>query len=66
MSLELSYPHPEDWRKASGKRLRTFEIEVMVVPTVLEMKLLGATMTRELRVIEGYSLKDAKQRAGIL
>lgn len=44
--------------------LRTWIITVWVVPTTLE-QVLGAQVRQETRTIEGYTLKDAKRRAGI-
>lgn len=45
--------------------MRQFKVNVMIVPSVLEMQLTGATIRNEERIIEGYTLKDAKKRAGI-
>ena len=45
--------------------LRAFTINVRVIPTVLDMKILGATVHDETRTIYGTSLADAKKREGI-
>jgi hypothetical protein len=45
--------------------LRAFTINVRVVPTILDMQLLGARVHDETRTIYGTSLADAKKRAGI-
>lgn len=44
--------------------MRRFVVRVLIVPTNLEMSL-GAEMRWESRVIYGYTLKDAKRRAGL-
>lgn len=45
--------------------MRQFSVVVWVVPTTLEQRLFGAEPRVEQRIIEGYTLKDAKRRAGI-
>ena len=45
--------------------IREFKVRVMTIPTLLEMKLYGTVPTLEVRTIQGYTLKDAKRRAGI-
>ena len=45
--------------------MRKFTIEVLTCPTMLEVKLFGAQAERKTITIEGYTLKDAKKRAGI-
>ena len=45
--------------------MRTFTVRVAVIPTVLEQKLFGASVHYETKTITGYTLKDAKKRAGI-
>jgi hypothetical protein len=45
--------------------MRKFTVHIVVIPTVLEQKLFGTAIRHENRVIEGYTLKDAKKRAGI-
>ena len=48
-----------------GLKMKTFTVRVAVVPTMVEVKLFGAKVKYETRKIEGYTLKDAKKRAGI-
>lgn len=50
--------------KSQGLKMRKFTVRVVVVPTNLDL-MLGATIKEEIREIEGYTLKDAKKRAGI-
>ena len=45
--------------------MRKFPIRVAIIPTMLDMHVFGAEITYEERTIEGYTLKDAKKRAGI-
>jgi hypothetical protein len=45
--------------------MRSFVVEVLVVPSNLHIGLLGQTPYKEKRTITGYTLKDAKKRAGI-
>lgn len=42
--------------------MRKFKVVVWVVPTTLE-QMFGAQVRQETRIIEGYTLKDAKRRA---
>lgn len=51
--------------RAQSLPLRTFTVRVAVVPTMIEVHLLGAVVTYEDRKITGYTLTDAKRRAGI-
>lgn len=46
--------------------MRKFKINVLIVPTALEMAF-GAKAKQERKIveIEGYTLTDAKRRAGI-
>lgn len=46
-------------------RLRSFTVRIAIVPSMLEVQLLGAQVTYETRTIQGRNLKDAKARAGI-
>ena len=45
--------------------LRAFTVNVLIVPTMVDAKLLGAMPYEEKRTIYGTSLADAKRRAGI-
>lgn len=51
--------------RAPSLPLRTFTVRVAVVPTAIEVRLFGAVVTYEERKITGYTLADAKRRAGI-
>lgn len=46
-------------------KMRTFKVEIIVVPTAYEVELYGAQPERKTVEIQGYTLKDAKRRAGI-
>ncbi len=46
-------------------QMKEFRVKVMTVPSNLEMLLAGAKIRTEWIVIKGYTLKDAKRRAGI-
>jgi hypothetical protein len=46
-------------------RLKTYTVRVAVVPSMLDVRLLGATVTYEDRKIKGTSREDAMNRAGI-
>lgn len=46
-------------------QMKTYRVRVLVVPTVLETQLTGAKAYYETREIQGYTLKDAKRKAGI-
>jgi hypothetical protein len=46
-------------------KMRKYKVDIVIVPTVMEMRLYGAQMRRETVEIEGYTLEDAKRRAGI-
>ena len=46
-------------------KMQEFEIWTLSIPSVLDMKLLGAEPQMVKRSIKGYSLEDAKKRAGI-
>lgn len=50
---------------APGLSMRKYRVKVMTVPPMYEVKAFGAETTFEMREIEGYTLKDAKERAGI-
>jgi hypothetical protein len=45
--------------------LRAFTVNVLVVPTMVDVKLFGSKPYEEKRTIYGTSLADAKLRAGI-
>ena len=45
--------------------MREFRIQVLTNPPVLEMKLFGTVPERKWVTIKGYTLEDAKRRAGI-
>ena len=45
--------------------LRAFTVNVLVVPTMVDVKLFGSRPYEERRTIYGTSLADAKKRAGI-
>lgn len=45
--------------------MRRFKVEILVVPPQHEILLFGAKQERRTVEIEGYTLKDAKRRAGI-
>jgi hypothetical protein len=45
--------------------LRKFKIRVLVVPSHVQTLLFGEQQRVEEREIEGYTLADAKRRAGI-
>jgi hypothetical protein len=46
-------------------KLREFTVKVLIVPPIF-LERLGIAQTRtETRIIQGYTLKDAKRRAGI-
>ena len=45
--------------------LRAFTVNVLVVPTMVDVKLFGSRPCEEKRTIYGTSLADAKKRAGI-
>jgi hypothetical protein len=45
--------------------MRNYTVRVAIVPTTLDVQLFGAKLRYETRVISGYTLKDAKKRAGI-
>lgn len=49
----------------NGLKLKKFKVRVLVVPPNLEVVLFGRKPYYETREIQGYSLKDAKKRAGI-
>lgn len=53
--------------KSDKKRLtmRDFKVTVIEVPPMIEVKLFGARPIRKTVTIKGYTLKDAKRRAGI-
>lgn len=46
-------------------KMKTFEVEILVVPPIADVMLLGAKSYRQVVKIEGYPLKDAKNRTGI-
>lgn len=46
-------------------KMRKFKVSVLVVPTAVEAQLFGAKPERRIVEIEGYTLQDAKKRAGI-
>lgn len=45
--------------------LRKFKISIVTVPTMVEVQLFGAKTERKTIEIEGYTLADAKRRAGV-
>jgi len=59
-----TFPSPNEVN-VNTDRLRSFTIRVAIVPSMLEVQLLGAQVTYETRTIQGRNLKDAKARAGI-
>jgi hypothetical protein len=46
-------------------QIKTFTVRIAIVPTVLEQKLTGAQIEYKTVCIQGYTLADAKKRAGI-
>lgn len=48
-----------------GLSMKEFTVTVTIVPTKLEEMLGVAKIRKEKRIIRGYTLKDAKKRAGI-
>jgi hypothetical protein len=46
-------------------KMRKFDVRILVVPTQVEVALYGAKSEEKMVTIEGYTLKDAKKRAGI-
>ena len=48
-----------------GTALRAFTVNVLVVPTMVDVKLFGSRPYEEKCTIYGTSLADAKKRAGI-
>jgi hypothetical protein len=52
---------------ATKPRLKenTYRVRVLVIPLTLEMLLYGAAPRYEWRTITGFTLKDAKRKAGI-
>jgi hypothetical protein len=46
-------------------RLKTYTVRVAIVPSMFEVRVLGATVTYEDRKIQGTSRDDAMRRAGI-
>ncbi len=46
-------------------QMKEFKVRVLVVPPKLDEALFGAKPYYETRVIKGYTLRDAKKRAGI-
>jgi len=59
-----TFPSPNEVN-VNTDRLRSFTIRVAIVPSMLEVQLLGAQVAYETRTIQGRTLKDAKARAGI-
>jgi len=54
--------------KPSGRgelKMHTFAVRVLVVPPIYKALLTGDKPRYEVREIEGYTLADAKRRAGI-
>lgn len=48
-----------------GLETREYRVRVLVQPSILDERVLGAKAHYETRTITGYTLKDAKRRAGI-
>jgi hypothetical protein len=59
-----TFPSPNEVNENTD-RLRSFTVRIAIVPSMLEVQLLGAQVTYETRTIQGRNLKDAKARAGI-
>jgi hypothetical protein len=59
-----TFPSPNEVN-VNTDRLRSFTVRIAIVPSMLEVQLLGAQVTYETRTIQGRNLKDAKARAGI-
>jgi hypothetical protein len=51
--------------KEKAMEMKKFSVEVVVVPLTYMIQLGLAKIERKVIVIEGYTLKDAKRRAGI-
>ena len=49
----------------TAMQMKEFKVKVLVVPPLLQQRLWGEKERYETRVIKGYTLKDAKKRAGI-
>ena len=45
--------------------MRTYTVEVFVVPPLRETLITGKQVERKQMTIRGYTLRDAKRRAGI-
>ena len=45
--------------------MQTFEVDILIVPTILHTQLTGEGPHTERVYIQGYTLEDAKKRAGI-
>lgn len=48
-----------------GLSMKQFTVTVAIIPTILEQQLFGTSISYETRTITGYTMKDAKKRAGI-
>lgn len=59
-----TFPSPNEVN-VNTDRLRSFTVRIAIVPSMLEVQLLGTQVTYETRTIQGRNLKDAKARAGI-
>lgn len=50
---------------SEGLPLREYKVRVLIVPPNYEIALGISQVREELKTIKGYSLKDAKRKAGI-